>query len=201
MFKLIFGLIWTAFSVFIAFMMYGNVAGTITVNGEVVSQAEFNSMLWPKLFIGLFIIVGLILCFSGIKEIFTNMQTNKLGVETYGVIIDLRPSGSYVNGKPELKAEVAVYINDYNIESYEEIIGFDRLKYKPGDYVKVKHHNKDINIIEKINEDYLPIEIKEVLDNEVGHIGRIEDRFYDSEFGANTSEETIIVNGIEYVRK
>ena len=201
MFKLIFGLIWTAFSVFIAFMMYGNVAGTITVNGEVVSQAKFNSMLWPKLFIGLFIIVGLILCFSGIKEIFTNMQTNKLGVENYGVIIDLRPSGSYVNGKSELKAEVAVYIDDYNIESYEEIIGFDRLKYKPGDYVKVKHHNKDINIIEKINEDYLPMEIKEVLDNEVGHIGRIEDRFYDSEFGANTSEETIVVNGIEYVRK
>lgn len=200
MFKLIFGLIWTAISSLVAFMMYANKGGTIEVNGEVVSQAEFNSMLFPKLFIGLFIFIGLFMIFSGLKEIFTNIQTNKLGVETYGIVTDIRPTGSYVNGKPELKAEVLVYIDDYNIETYEEIIGFDRMKYKIGDYVKVKHHNKDINIVEETREDYIPMDIKDLLDNESE--GVLNTKTFDSNFSIiGGSKETIIIDGVEYVRK
>ena len=73
-------------------------------------------------------------------------------------------------------------------------------KYKIGDYVKVKHHNKDINIVEETREDYIPMDIKDLLDNESE--GVLNTKTFDSNFSIiGGSKETIIIDGVEYVRK
>lgn len=66
--ELIFGAVWTLFTAFCTWIFYGFDGGTIYVNGEVVSQEEFGAMLAPKLFIGLFWIVGIIFIVVGVVK-------------------------------------------------------------------------------------------------------------------------------------
>ena len=195
MFELFFGLIWTAISIFMAFMFYGNSGGTITVNGIPTSQEDFNAMLGPKLFLGVFILVGVIMIVLGLRKIIRNIATSTHGREIYGLIVDVCPSGTTVNGRPQLQADVLIVEEDASIGRYSEAIGFDWNKYRHGDFVKLKHYRKDINILEKANEYSVPLYIKDVLEQEAkmsfsGHVTPYE-----------VAPETITIDGVEYVKK
>lgn len=179
MFHLFFGIIWTAISVFIAFIMY-NTNGTVEVNGRPVSHEEFNAMLWPKIFIGIFICIGIVFIIVGLKKIITNILTRTIGTETYGLITNVYPSNVTVNGRPQLMADVLVVVND-RINRYSETIGFDWNKYRIGDFVLIKIYKKDINIVRLVNRNEVPYEIIPLLEND-NHIQEVyaRDNEYDN---------------------
>lgn len=147
MFELIFGLIWTVASVLCAVMMYGNHEMTIMINDEVVSRAEFNSLLWPKLFIGAFIVIGIVFLIIGLKKLMTNALTATVGTLAYGLIVDIYPSDCYVNDNPVLNADVLVVDKNDVLKLHTESIGLDYDKYNTGDFVQVKYYKNDVNII------------------------------------------------------
>lgn len=179
MFHLFFGIVWTAISIFIAFIMY-NTNGTIEVNGRPVSHAEFEAMLWPKLFIGLFVLIGIIFICVGLKKIITNIITNTRGTETYGLVIDVRPSGTTVNGRPQLMADILIVV-DGRTERYSEIVGFDWNKYRTGDFTLLKHYKKDVNLIRRVNANEVPGNIMGVLRNEMAE----KEKFTNAEYADN----------------
>lgn len=72
--SIIFGIIWLLITAVCTWGFYGNIGGTITVNGEQVSQEEFNAMLGPKLFIGIFWVVGIIFIIAGIVNIIKSIS-------------------------------------------------------------------------------------------------------------------------------
>ena len=189
MFELFFGIIWNALMVFFTWGFYHSNMGTITVNGEIVSQEEFSGMLMPKLFIGLFWAIGLFIMFRGIKKIIRDSSTSIKGEICFGRICDIYNSGATVNGRPELKADVIVYVpSAQKTRMISEIIGFDRNKYRYGDYVQLKYYNGDINFEGNIEESILPFYIQEELSKSLP----------ESNFN---SKDTIKIDGVEYVRK
>ena len=188
MFELIFGIMWTAITALITFFFYGT-TGDISVNGNWGSHEEFSSMLWPKIFFGIFWAVGIFMLVKGIRKIIRDTSTNLKGEECFGKVCNIYNSGSYVNGKPELKADILVYINSIQeTKMLSEVIGFDMYKYRIGSYVKLKYYNDDINLEGIIDVSELPSDAKYQFEKS-------------QTFSDSNSKDTIIVDGIEYVRK
>lgn len=72
--SIVFGVIWLSITAFMTYAFYGT-SGNVSVNGEIVTTEEFSSMLFPKIFIGIFwiigisiMLVGIILCFKKEKN-------------------------------------------------------------------------------------------------------------------------------------
>lgn len=187
MFEIIFGIIWLLITGMVTLGFYSGTASTITVNGQLVSQEEFNAMLGPKLFMGIFWAVGIIMIIIGLRKIIKNAQTDKFGEICYGRIIDIRRSGAYVNNVPELKAIVTVYIESLGTtEDVEEVIGLaTKRKYQVGDYIEGKYYNGDINIDSYVPENVIPLHIQEKL----------------KDLRISANEDEIMVDGVKYVRK
>ena len=203
MFKLKFGIIWTLFTGAIGavFLVTINNSGGITINDRYVQNPTLSD-LWPLyLFLGIFITIGIALIASGVKTVIANSKTNKYGIERYGYITDILPTGSYVNNRPELKAIVTVIDDDFgNTNTYEEIIGFDCNKYNVGDYIKVKHYENDINILHTLREDQVPYDKLDILSDK-----NIKENATYSNYGnpnqhKEIEEEVIIVNCKKYKR-
>lgn len=187
MFDIFFCLLWLMITAFCTWVFYG-MGGDITVNGTPVSQEEFSGMLMPKIVIGIFWLIGLFLLFKGIKKCIKNASTNVNGELCYGKICSVYESGAYVNERPELKADFLVYIpSTLETKTISEIIGFDYYKYTEGTYVELKYYNGDINIEAVIDSSILPLDAKNAL--------------VDSSISSKNPARTIIVDGVEYVRK
>lgn len=150
--KLKVGIIWLLITGFVIFAMYGGLGpgGTLTVNGEIVTQEQFNALLWPKIFFGLFLLIGLWMLFSGVKEQIIKTKTDIHGKESYGLITDIIPTGTYVRGRPELKADILVVTEDNQIKTFTKIIGFHPIRYSVGTYVSVKCYGNNINIVNPV---------------------------------------------------
>lgn len=193
MFELIFGGFWTLFTAFMTFAFYGGFGGgTISVNGVPVSQAEFNAMLWPKLFFAIFWIVGLSMLFKGLKKLFANVATSSLGEETIGYVADIIDSGCYVNGNPVWNAKITFIDNTNKIKTVTESIGMNYDKYPLGTYVTIKYHKDDINILEEAMEHEAPIRLREY----VGE--RYQDKVIENNVTA--AEEEVYIDGVRYVK-
>ncbi len=152
MFEIMFGLIWTAISllIFIVMLSTGSVFGI--------------------LFMLIFVAIGLFVLWTGVKKLKANKDTDIHGVETYGIVVDIRPSGSSVNGRDILNADVVIVEETGVTGRYTESIGTSYNKYRIGEYVFVKYYNDDINIINKAEATIVPEHIKEKLASE-GYIG------------------------------
>ena len=187
MFELIFGTFWTLFMVFSTYAFYGT-NGDVYVNGTPVSHEEFSAMLGPKLLFGLFWAVGLFMMGKGLIKVIKNILTNQRGEECFGRVDSIYNSGAYVKNRPELKADFLVYIpSTQETKVVSEIIGFNRYNYEIGSYVKLKYYEGDINIEGVIEEFELPSDAKYQFD---------ESPLFDS-----LDQNTIVINGVEYVRK
>ena len=185
MFELFFGILWTLISGFSTLIFC--MSDTVIVNGQDVSKEEFSILLWPKLFFGLFLLIGIIFIVIGVIKIIRNRNTDLYGEECYGRICNIYNSGAYVNGRAELKADVLVYIESLACtKTISEVIGFDYNKYPIGSYVRCKYFNDDINVESIVNYEDIPIIISEMLPK--------------NNVIANESD-TILVDGVEYVRK
>lgn len=188
--ELIFGVIWTIFIAFFTLGAYGT-NGNVTVNGNLVSHDEFSSMLFPKIIIGLFWVIGFWLIFQGLKKIIKDSTTNKNGEICFGKICNIYHSGTYVNGYPELKADILVFIpSTQETKTISEIIGFDINKYQIDSYVRLKYYNGDVNIEDVVDSSILPLNAQDIL---------VSSR--NTENYNMALNDTIVIDGVEYVRK
>lgn len=171
------------------------------MNGEWVTQAEFSTMLWPKLFLGVFLVIGIVMIVIGIRKIWCNSTTARYGRETHGIVIDVYPSGSRINGRPILNASVAIIEEDGSIGEYVESIGMSYTKYRPGYFVKVKHYNGDINILETVEPGMVPYGLKEKLEMNSGFGQQDYNYGFRNDIENTRTSDTIAINGVEYERK
>ena len=161
MFELVFGAIWTGISVLVAIIMYSG-TGEITVNGVPVSHDEFAQMLWPKLFIGLFIVIGVVFLIAGIRKLLKDATTTVKGEESYGIITRVACSNTYVNGQPIMDGFISVVV-DGTIQEFKESLGLNYKKGGLGDCVRVKYYNGDVNIIETVLFEDIPYHMQDML--------------------------------------
>ena len=154
--KLLFGIIWTAFMTPIYLMC-------LIVPGEERGGIDMNAPLF--IFLTIFELIGIYMIFVGIKKLIKDKKTDLYGLECYGIIRNILPTGVIVNNKPEYKA-IIEFVNPetYETEDTEEIIGFDYNKYTKDFYVLCKYYEGDINLGSIIyDNEEVPTEIKNKL--------------------------------------
>jgi len=185
--EIIFGLFWTLVTAIITIGSYS--ADTVYVNDVPVSQEEFATMLFPKIFLGIFWLIGLTMLFIGIRKIIKNIQIETKGEQGFGKICDIYHNGVCINDNPQYKADVSLYIPSTGKSMLvSEVIGLNYYAYQIGSYVEVKCYNNSINIVRTVGKEELPYEALNLLEP-------IETR-------KNLNQEnTIVVDGVEYVRK
>lgn len=186
MIELIFGLVFTVFPLIIGLAMY-NGSGEIYVNGVLTSQEEFNAMVWPKLFLGVFVVIGVCFIVAGLRKILKNAKTATHGVEAYGVIMRAFPSNTSVNDEPIMNGEIAVAI-DGSVRVFTESLGLRCKKGSPGECVVVKYYQDDINIVTGISFDSLPFYERDLLKN-----------YYEQANGIGASEISVNEDVGDYV--
>ena len=152
MFKFIFGIEWTAF-ITIIFVT------CLVIPGEQRGGMNMNPLLF--VFFMLFESIGLYMLITGLIKIIKDSKTEKYGMQCYGIIRDIKTTGASVNDKPEYKA-ILDFVNPetHQVETIEEIIGFDYNKYPINSYVSCKFYQGDINLEELIFNDEIPLDIK-----------------------------------------
>ena len=191
MFEILFGVIWTLFTAFITFVSYSGTSGNIYVNDELVSQAEFNEMLGPKIFLGIFWAIGLFMIYWGLKRMIRDSQTKEFGEICYGKIIDVYQSPTVDEDDiPRLGVKLFLYIPSLNeTKIISQAIGYAGMStpYKVGRYAEVKYYNGDINLDKVLEVEDIPFEVQSVLN---------EFKSY-----AEQARERIMYNGVEYIRK
>lgn len=155
------------------------------------SGAPIYIPIFLILFLSLFWYVGIYLIVKGYKKIKANKETNLYGELCYAVISNIYESGAYVNNNPEYKADFLVYIYSRGeVELVSEVVGFDYTQYKIGTCVKVKYYNGDINIESVEPKDSLPYDVEAEIQK------------YKEHYNINLpSDDAIIIDGVEYVRK
>lgn len=178
MFELIFGTIWMGILSVFTYFMYADFLND-----------GISPLKNPATFIVLlFWVVGISVFIKGLVKIIKNIQTNKYGEECYGKICDVYESGNYVNGRPEYKADVLVYIpSSGETQTISETVGFNEYKYDLGSYLKLKYYKGDINFLYEVGINELPSDVR----------FKIEGKKTEGINGKNT----ITIDGVEYVRK
>jgi hypothetical protein len=205
--KIGFGIMWLSITGFVTFLMYGhsNPDGTINVNGEVMSQEQFNQMLGPKIFCGIFILVGLYLLFTGIKQVIVDTKTNIHGKETYGLILNISPTGVSVNRVPELQAEILVITDHNQTKTFTEVVGLKPIQYQVGTYALVKYYNNDINLIKPVLEHEVPEMIRMSLQSNNNIIAPPNNGPSNNKMNIvkqnNIDTDTYYLNGEKYTKK
>lgn len=201
MFFIIFGSVWLLITGMITYGFYG-LGSEVSVNGVLMEAEEFAELLWPKLFLAVFWIIGIVVLGIGIKKVVANIQTSTRGHETYGIITDVRYNGTSVNGQRMLDAVVAILTEEQMTETYSESIGFNGKGYYPGEFVKVKHYKNDINILNRVSNSDVPYHYAEMLQDccpQDRYGIEKEDLFNDEDFIKDDSD-TIVINGKTYKR-
>ncbi len=108
--------------------------------------------------------VGVYFIVKGLETVIKDRKTDKFGDQTIGRILDISPTGSDVNGRPELKATIVAYLPEYSIAKvFYEIIGTAPAKIDVGSYVTLKYFDDDVNIIKKLAEENVPENIAKVI--------------------------------------
>ena len=166
-FLIVFGAIWTAFTAFITLIMIfasGIMQSVIDSTNAPISKAV---TILPALgFMSIFWIIGIIILGLGIKKYKQDKATENFGQECYAKIVNVYPSGTRINNRMEFKADFLVYVPMRgNVIKVAEIIGFNPVDYPVNSYAKVKYYNNDINFIENLSIDRVPVNIRDSIDN------------------------------------
>lgn len=145
------------------------------------------------LFIMLFEIIGVYLTISGLKQIIKDNKTKNYGIKCYGIVRELKYTGSYLNDSPEYKALLDIVNPETNqIESLEEIVGFNGNKYPVNSYVQCKYFEGDINFDKVVSENEIPGGIKKLL----VPIKQQKPEYMDLEFSPD--REYVTIDGVKY---
>lgn len=156
LFLTIFGCFWTYLTAYITYMMYSGKATSISVNGTIVSQSEFNEMLLPKLFMGVFWIVGLITIIQGIRELIKFYIFNKNAIESYGLILEneelKNPNIDDEENEDCIIYNVKMLImkgNNYEVYTKKDVF----TTYPVGSLIELKYYKDNIEILNNINKE------------------------------------------------
>ena len=123
---------------------------------------------------------------AGAKTVIKDKKTDKYGISTYGLIINISETGSYVNNNPELRADILTYLPYENTtRTFKEIIGFAPPKYEIGTYVLLNHHEDDVNIVQSTDKNFIPSDVLEKLGEHI----------------ADSAPKTIEVGNHKYIRE
>jgi hypothetical protein len=174
---------------------------------------SYDVPFWAHAMIWLFVAIGVVLIVVGLKKILVNIATSTKGEETYGIVVDVYPSGTRVNGRPVLNADVEIVESNGMLWRYTEPIGMS-YKYRTGNFVRVKHYNNDINILDRIDGSAVPYNFKERLEAEIS-LGSGQDQYsnicnqchsndvYGNQYDVSgtITSDTVVINGVEYTRK
>lgn len=176
MFRFKFGLIWTLFtSIIFGFVIF--------VPADERNGAEMSFGL--GLFFLLFEAIGIFMLVSGIKQILKDKKTSKYGIEAYGRILRIFPTGASANGVPELQAEIGTYIPDTGeTREFTEITGFKPL-YDVGDYLLLKYYEDDVNIVQRLEKNEVPVHFLEIIN---------------SKYLTKIDKDIIEIDGVKYKR-
>ena len=182
----IFGLLWTAFTTFVFIVMFGGGS---------------NMGIIPFLILLLFEVIGIGLLISGIKRMIKNSNTKKYGKQCYGIISDVKPTGMYINDKPEYKAIIEFVNPETNrLDTVEEIIGLNYNKYPINTYLLCKYFQGDINIETPTLDNEVPEEIKKMLGHmQVNFDSPIQTNNDYQVVSQSSNKETVIIDGEEYI--
>ena len=173
MFQLFFGLFWLGFIAIFTI---------IFMSAMIASSAPFPIVIFVVLFLSIFWYVGIIMLKSGIKQYKANKNTDLYGEECFGKITSIYESGTYVNENP-------VYIPSINdVLTVSEVIGYSKKEYPLGTPVRGKYYNGDINIIERGPIVTISPFAEEKINEYMKHYGL-------------TPQDTVVIDGVEYVRK
>ena len=169
MFKLKFGIMWTAIIVLIfipSIVIFIGLSANPDFPGAFPPEARL--FLIPfALFLFLFLAIGIFFICSGLRQVKKDKETDQYGIPTHGKITAIVPSGAYVNGTPELKARIHAYVPTENrVRVFEEIVGFAPSPYDEGDFLDLLYHENDVNIVRKIPQDSVPYSVMDKLENE-----------------------------------
>ena len=190
-FRIMFGSFWLFIVGIMVVVFYGGFFGSdIEVNGELMSQAEFSRLLWPKLFFFLFALIGISFIVSGIIPIIVEHKTLSSGEDCHGVIENIENTGELVNNQPVLKATVKLYVSSLDeVKELEKVIGCDPTKYSVGDIFKLKYKDNKIAFVGRAEKDELSF-IEEERLNIVSQTAQIPVE--------NTSADVVEINGVKY---
>lgn len=125
-----------------------------------------GSIFWGNAVIILFMIVGLVIVFSGVKKIIRDKKTDLYGEFCYGLVTAVKFNGTVINGVQQYDAYFKVYLESRGkfIEAHEDIRS-EIEKYPLGAFYALRYYEKDINIEYKVPSfDALPQNIKDVFD-------------------------------------
>lgn len=183
MFKFLFGLAWTAFVTPIFILC-------LVVPGKQRGGMDMNPFLFS--FFLLFEAIGLYMLISGLKKIIKDRKTKKHGIQCYAIVRDIQKTGSYVNGKPEFKT-ILNFINPETnqLETIEEITGFDYNKYPIDSYVLCKFYQGDINLEGLVSENEIPVDVKNYL-----YPSQQLSNYFNLEF--SDDREYVTIDGVQY---
>ena len=129
---------------------------------------------------------------SGLRKIIKDRKTKSHGIKCYGIVSDIQTTGSYVNDNPEYKAILNFVNPETNqLETIDEIIGFDCNKYPIDSYVLCKYYQGDINLENLVSENEIPGDIKKYLvpSQQVPNYSNLE-------FSAD--REYVTIDGVQY---
>jgi len=142
-----------------------------------------------------FIIIGFKQFIKGAKEVFANSTTANIGIETYGYVCDYYPSNEYVNNNALYIAQILTLNPDGKFEMYNESIGFyNNAEKHINQYVRLKQHKKDVNILDVVNSSEVPQILKEYVDEKFLGMKTEEKEI-------NTKNDYVIIDGVKYIRK
>ncbi len=160
MFNLIFGLFITIF------ISLASVEFFRDITWPIPQEQLSNELIFPILALLLFLVIGLYLICIGIRKIIRDKETELNGEICYGKITKIYESGESINGIPILQADVDVYIPSTNeIKKVSEKLRLRDRDYRVGYYVKTKYYNGDINFVGNMNDENVPSNIIEKLEN------------------------------------
>ena len=183
MFELLFGIVWTAFVTPIFIIC-------LVVPGEQRGGMDMNFFLF--IFFVVFEAIGLYMLIRGLRKIIKDEKTKKYGIPCYGIVNDIQGTGAYLNGKPEYKAVLNFVNPETNqVETIEEIIGFDYNKYPINSYIIGKYYQGDINIENLVSENEIPGDIKKYLVSN-------QNLFNYSSLEFSEDKEYVTIDGVQY---
>lgn len=168
MFYLIFGFVWMAATSYMIYQIYTpNYNATYEINNEIVTYEEFTQDIWLKIFLGAVLLIGLIIFLVGLRMIIRNYLTSKHGKKGIGFCVRMEPNGQTINERPVYDAIFLVFEEDRTCNLYRENIGTNDEKYLPGRFYDVLYHNKDINVISRLDNSKIPMDKIEIINNEI----------------------------------
>lgn len=177
------GFFWTLISLIITFIVL-----------------SFIFILPLLIFLLIFVFIGLYLFISGLEIIIKNNKTDRLGEICYGYVINIKYGNVTINNNTEIIVSFLTYIPSLKkVEIIDEKTGFDYYKVPIFSYAKLKYYNKDINFLETISLNDIPINVRNILFEEIEKRKEmISNEVINPTLNSLNSPDEMIINGIKY---